>query len=1019
MAVLGDRLRAFVAFAQSLKGDEKGEAQSYINALMVAFGHEGAIQAGGAFERRIKGERTTMFADFELPGKVLIEMKKSGENLANHYHQAFNYWLELVPNRPAYVILCNFREIWVYDFNRQLRTPLQKILVERLADSDQHRALRFLEPTATPLKPEFADDHVKVTKEAADLVANVYNSLVGAPGKRPQGNVAPDVAQRYVLQCLVALYSEDAGLLPEHLFESVLKEAVNQKNAYDVVGGLFAQMNNPRPASGGRYKGVDYFNGGLFSVVEPLDLNFGELSNLIRASREFDWDEVEPEIFGTLFQKSMGENARHAYGAHYTSPIDIMKVVTPTIVRPWDRAIAAADGYDALLALRHSLSRYRVLDPACGSGNFLYVAYREVKAIERRLLRRMLDADRRATLEGLARVPFVSTRQFFGMDVLPFAVELAKVTLMLAKELAIMRPEGDDPEVAALVRNVESPLPLDNLDANVLKADALFDPWPAADAIVGNPPYQAKNKLLKEIGAEKLAALRAQYPDVPGRADFCVYFFRRAHDELKPGGRAGLVGTNTIRENYSREGGLDYIVENGGVILDAVASQPWSGDAAVHVSIVNWAKLPEGLLPLECKPGGGTQAADGQMGFALSAENPLTESELHAPKRLGWIEGNKASGTENEQRPMLIGPSLSVGLDVSRAVRLETNAKSKACSQGQTHGHEGFLLTLEQAEKVIGAEPKSKEVLFPFLTADDMLDIVPKSRDAYLWPPRRWVIDFARRDQIAASSYKKPFERLRTMVLPKRQEEAEKERKRNETIEKKGNQHHANFLAHWWQLAYRRTDLMTRLEGMNRYITCSRHIKRPVFDFVSTEIRPNDALVVFPLPDDYSYGIIQSGVHWAWFVARCSTLKGDFRYTSDTVFDAFPWPQSPTPKQCRAVADAAITLRTLRRTLMAEHSLSYRALYRTLETPGKNPLRDAQDALDRTVRAAYGMPADADPLAFLLSLNLELAAEEAAGLPAVGAAAGRKGAVTPPGLPEWIADRDAYVTDDCIRPVPL
>ena len=126
------------------------------------------------------------------------------------------------------------------------------------------------------------------------------------------------------------------------------------------------------------------------------------------------------------------------------------------------------------------------------------------------------------------------------------------------------------------------------------------------------------------------------------------------------------------------------------------------------------------------------------------------------------------------------------------------------------------------------------------------------------------------------------------------------------------------------------------------------------------------------------------------------------------MFDAFPWPQNPTPKACRAVADAAVTFRALRRRLMAEHSLSLRALYRTLETPGKNPLRDAQDALDRAVRAAYGMPIDADPLAFLLDLNLTLVAKEAAGEP-----------VTPPGLPSWIENRKSYVTEDCIRPAPL
>ena len=127
---------------------------------------------------------------------------------------------------------------------------------------------------------------------------------------------------------------------------------------------------------------------------------------------------------------------------------------------------------------------------------------------------------------------------------------------------------------------------------------------------------------------------------------------------------------------------------------------------------------------------------------------------------------------------------------------------------------------------------------------------------------------------------------------------------------------------------------------------------------------------MFPFADDYSFGILQSGIHWAWFKARCSTLKGDFRYTSDTVFDTFPWPQSPTLAQVKAVAEAAVSLRALRREIMAANGWSLRDLYRTLETPGTNRLRDAHAALDSAVRAAYGMKEGEDTLAFLLRLNL-------------------------------------------------
>ncbi len=208
----------------------------------------------------------------------------------------------------------------------------------------------------------------------------------------------------------------------------------------------------------------------------------------------------------------------------------------------------------------------------------------------------------------------------------------------------------------------------------------------------------------------------------------------------------------------------------------------------------------------------------------------------------------------------------------------------------------------------------------------------------------------------------------------------------------------------WWQFRDYQPGTMAAIAAIPRYIACSRVTKRPIFEFVSNTVHPDNALMVFPMPDDYSFGLLQSGLHWAWFKARCSTLKGDFRYTSDTVFDTFPWPQTPTLAQARAVADAAVSLRALRREVIAKNEWSLRDLYRTLDLPGKNPLRDAQDALDTAVRAAYGMKAKADPLAFLLALNKEVAAREEAG----------EGA-TAPGLPPCVEDAGAFITDDCVR----
>jgi hypothetical protein len=163
--------------------------------------------------------------------------------------------------------------------------------------------------------------------------------------------------------------------------------------------------------------------------------------------------------------------------------------------------------------------------------------------------------------------------------------------------------------------------------------------------------------------------------------------------------------------------------------------------------------------------------------------------------------------------------------------------------------------------------------------------------------------------------------------------------------------------------------------------------------------------MVFAHDDDYSFGILQSGIHWVWFINRCSTLTERFRYTSNTVFDTFPWPQEPSLKDIKAVAAAAVAFRKKRNELRAKHNLSLRDLYRALDLPGNHPLKDAQAALDSAVRKAYGITASEEPLAFLLALNALVEAAEANGDP-----------VQAPGLPSFVNDREAYVTEDCVKP---
>ncbi len=338
-------------------------------------------------------------------------MKKRGEDLDTHIQQASNYWLQLAGDRPRYVMLCNFDEFWVYDFEKSVFKPVDKIPLAQLpARAD---ALGFLRPIETT--PIFGSDGDDVTAQAAEKVAAVFNSLVKLGTPRED-------ALRYCLQCIIALFAEDVDLLPNRLFTRLINDCSEQKgNSYDLIGGLFQEMNREGRTPAGRYQGVDYFNGGLFAQVQPVELSEHQISLLQFAARK-NWRNVNPSIFGSIFEAGLEKGERHVLGAHYTREIDIKKIVDPVIVQPWNERIEAANTLDDLYGLLTDLCRFRVLDPACGSGNFLFMAFREMKLLEKRLL--TLVRDRSTTpaqgqqLEAFLRdYPFVNTKQLYGLDI--------------------------------------------------------------------------------------------------------------------------------------------------------------------------------------------------------------------------------------------------------------------------------------------------------------------------------------------------------------------------------------------------------------------------------------------------------------------------------------------------------------------------------------------------------------------------------------------------------------------------
>jgi hypothetical protein len=976
------QLSQFAAWVQhNITGDEKGQAQIFLDRLFQAFGQPGVLDVGGQIEFRLRKAAEdgggTAFADLVWKPVVLVEMKRRGTDLQKHYRQAFGYWTRITGGRPRYVVLCNFDEFWIYDFDSDVDAPKDKLALTDLPQ--RWGPLAFLAPGSPG--PKFLYDREAVTRIAADKLAALFSRLLKRGVERP-------LAQHFTLQMLIALFAEDIDLLPRYFVSELLEECTTPADTYDLIGGLFEAMNLNPPAAGGRFKSVRYFNGGLFLEPARVELTDNELV-LLREAAKDDWSKVQPEIFGTLFEHSVSNpgalvDERRAFGIHFTRPTEIMKIVQPTIIEPWTEQIESAKTLTRLHELLDRLHHFSVLDPACGCGNFLYIAYRALKRLEARIYER-IDAEFPSRAEpGQVRLSFLSAQNFHGLDINPLAVEIAKVAMMVARKLAI-----DELHIA------EQPLPLDNLDRNFLVADALLTPdgqpanWPKADVIIGNPPFIGAKMLKPERGPDYVNAVRRAYPDVPGMADYCVYWFRKAHDHLSPctgadpvSGRAGLVGTQNIRNNQSRVGGLDYIARSG-TIVEAVDNQPWSGEANVHVSIANWVKtLDAALLPKTRK-------------LWFKVEPTAAAKKL---RKRGTGSASKEYDLDYREC-VAINSALSDQTDVSAARSLVCNTTPLRALRGLEPGNMGFLLNHAQVNKLLVNDPHSASVIKPYLTGDELLEGEP---------PVRWLIDFQRLDMLKAMEFKAAFEHVQNTVLPQmaRISAGRPGEKGDDFGERVKKRQLVARTDNWWQLRRCVPETVHAIECIPRYIGCSRVMKRPIFAFLSNEIRPAETITGFALADDYSFGVLQSHIHWLWFITKCGKLTERFRYGIESVFDTFPWPQSPTPKQVEAVAEAGRKVRHVRTQALSEMDGGLRALYRTLELPGANPLKDAHAALDAAVLAAYGFSARKDLLAQLLELNLSAAQRLEQAEP-----------VTPPGIPATFPNPETLVSDDCIRPL--
>ncbi|MGH2981293.1 MAG: DNA methyltransferase, partial [Solirubrobacterales bacterium] len=341
--------------------------------------------------------------------------------------------------------------------------------------------------------------------------------------------------------------------------------------------------------------------------------------------------------------------------------------------------------------------------PACGSGNFLYVAYRELRRIEAKLAEKatkLARAEGRPEQAGLSA--FFPLQNMRGIEIEQFGVDLARVTLWMGHRLAVEELDLD-----------ESTLPLADL-SGIRRADALRVEWPRADAIIGNPPYYGSQNLRRHVSEEHIEWLKETFGC--GLKDYCVYWFRRAADHMRSGDRAGLVGTNSISQNRARGASLNYVVEKGGVITDAVSRQKWPGEAVVNVSIANWIQEPD--------PKPGRFVLDGE---EVAGINTRLRESVIAVEEYETLEPNKG---RSFQGPIPAG---------------------------------SFYLEPEEAEEILArSEADYSPVVRPYLIGDDITE-EPEQR------PRRWIIDFGMRSLEEAAEFPEALQIVRERVKPERE----------------------------------------------------------------------------------------------------------------------------------------------------------------------------------------------------------------------------------------------------------
>jgi type II restriction/modification system DNA methylase subunit YeeA len=954
---------------------ERQAAQEHFIDLCRVLGeptpNEAADPDGYSFEKGVsKIDGAGGFADVWKRGHFGWEYKKDRANLDRAYQQLQLYSVAL--ENPPLLVVSDTKRFRIYTNWTNTVQARHEFTLEDIAHSDTRELLRNVFRQPDRLQPTKTRE--QVTKEVAKDFSTIAERL------RIKGH-APEKVAHFLNRIVFCMFAEDVNLLQDDLFKRMLdalalrREMVPERSQ-KLLSELFANMR-----LGGEFglEHILHFNGGLFDDDEALPLDADSL-DMLRVIARQDWSAIDPTIFGTLFERFLDPDKRAQIGAHYTDPEKIMMIVNPVIVRPltaeWETCKAdiasilsrsrgrpgkaVLDRADARLdVFLKRLADVRVLDPACGSGNFLYLALQALKDLERRAI---VEAHEMGL--GL-RVVQCGPRNVKGIEINPYAAELARTSIWIGN-IQWLRRNGFEARKEPVLEDLDAIECRDALVTKV-KADDLvirasqgeleYDeaPWPDAEFVVGNPPFLGTKKMLRGLGVDYARAIRKVYE---GRlspfSDLVCWWFEKAHSQVQLGRtkRVGLVATNSIRGGRNRKI-LDQIV-NTSSIIEAWSDEPWVIDgASVRVSLICFAAFRDSSMPL----------LDGQPVQVIYAD----------------LTGSADDGHSD--------------LTITRRLKENANVGFMGTVKGGAFDVDGELARSWLTEPLNPNGKPNSDVLKPWINS---LDVLRRRRD-------KWIIDFGVQLSIEdAALFESPFQHVQQHVLPHR-----------ETVRNPREREY------WWIFSRALPSLRAAIANVPRYVATPTVAKHRVFVWRPSSIQPDHQLVAIARDDDTTFGILHSRFHEAWSL-RLGTWLGvgnDPRYTPTTTFETFPFPEGLTPNipaedyandpRAVAIAKAAKRLDELRnawlnppdlidivpevvpgypdRILPKNEKAAAELKKRTLTNLyNQRPqwLSDAHRDLDAAVAAAYGWPADIsedEALAKLLELNLARTGAAAAG----------------------------------------